>query len=364
MALRKRKNTWYAYFNDLDGRRIERSLHTTDDSAAKMLYAQFMGAIAAKRNLVTVARMYPDGETKAPQSLAPEPVQQGKGGLITLAKMPEIAARKRKLSPSALRIWRLFVSRIAPKQYAKDITAKAALDYLEQFYGTRGNGKTYNNVKSALNTIFRCCLVEIGISSSPFQPIINRRVTAVVSHRNLTDTEIAHIMEVAPLHIQVMVMLSRWTCQRLETCFRITPEMFDFERKVFIIRPGKTARFNKWVCIPVMPELERFIRPLLPQCKPNTPIIESFTKFHICWYRNRFTPWLHSIGINDTADGKASFHSLRGSAITWFKEHGIQGETLRAITGHSSDKVEDIYARDIATISAVAKRFAEAEKQQ
>ena len=46
---------------------------------------------------------------------------------------------------------------------------------------------------------------------------------------------------------------------------------------------------------------------------------------------------------------------MRGTAITWYKEHGIKGDDLRSITGHRSDDVEAIYARDIASLERIAR---------
>ena len=61
--------------------------------------------------------------------------------------------------------------------------------------------------------------------------------------------------------------------------------------------------------------------------------------------------------------GKASFHSIRGTAITWFKDHGVTGEDLRSITGHTSDAMEDIYARPMANIARIAQDFKEGKRQ-
>jgi integrase len=223
-----------------------------------------------------------------------------------------------------------------------------------------GNGKSFNNVKSALNTVFRCCLVEAGLDQSPFAPIINKRVTDVEHHRNLTLAEVDQIMAAPdlPLYVKIMTMLSRWTAQRLETCARMTPEMFDFDQKVFLIDPGKNKRFNEWVCCPILPDLENFIKPLIQQCKdPQLPIVQQFGYTSNNAFSLFFVKALRRLGINDSANEKASFHSLRGTAITWFKENGVTGDDLTSITGHDSQEVESIYARPIKNISQIAKSF-------
>ena len=134
--------------------------------------------------------------------------------------------------------------------------------------------------------------------------------------------------------------------------------MLDWERKVIIVQPGKTKRFNKWVCAPIMPELEEYLLTenlIQPGDSSEDPLVKSLGYTTNAAFSVSFSRLLEKLNITDTADGKASFHSLRGSAITWFKEHGVMGEPLRMITGHKSDAVEDIYARDIETVSRIAR---------
>ena len=271
--------------------------------------------------------------------------------------MWDLALTRRTLSRTHRGYWGKFVKNIGCR-YADEVSPARALRYLEEHY-SGGNGKSFNNAKSALNTIFRCCLVEAGLQQSPFDPIINRRVTEVEHHRNLTLAEVDQIMASSiPEYIKIMVMLSRWTAQRLETCARMTPGMFDFDRKVFIIDPGKTKRFNKYVCCPIMPELEEFIRPVLAKCPhPAFPIVQNFGYTSNNAFSKAFTALLQQLGIVDNDKGKASFHSLRGTAITWFVEQGVPDEVLKLITGHTSQAVEDIYARPIANVSSFVQRF-------
>lgn len=360
MALRKIHNVYYIYFRDVDGTQRTRSLKTTDKEIAKRLHDGYMKQLQSKKGEMVIMRDFPEHFPKqAPiRSIAP-PVTTDNGhtkGSIALDKMWDIALKKRPLSKMHSIYWGAFLKRIGVK-YADQVTPAVALDYMETHYSS-GNGKSYNTAKSALNVIFRCCLVEAKLTTSPFEPIINRRITETASRRNLTLAEVDAIMATAPLHIQIMTMLSRWTAQRLETCARITPEMFDLERRVIIIDPGKTKRFNKWVCCPIFPELESFMLPLLAKCKPGLPIVRNFNyPSSNAIFSHQFCQLLARLQITATSSGNVGFHSLRGTAITWFKENGITGETLRSITGHASQEVEDIYARAISNISQIATNW-------
>lgn len=364
MALRKIRNTWYVYFRDGETIRTK-SLRVHTRTEAERLHDLYMEALRVKRAETVLRREFGGALPVAPSApqvppeAFPEPQTPARKRL-RISAMWDLASSRRKLSASHRKLWSSFVAR-SGLTFADQCTPAAALAYLERFY-SGGNGKTWNNAKSALSTVFRLCLVEAGLPASPFRLVPQKLVETVETHRNLTEEEFDRLFRAASPQLQVLLMLSRWTTQRLETCARMVPEQFDFSRLVFTIEPGKTARFGKWVCVPIMPELEAYLRPLLPRCAPGRPLHLNFggnTK-ETCGRECRRL--CQALGILDTPAGKASFHSVRGLSITWYKEHGVHGEELRAITGHTTDKVEDIYARDIASLAAIARRFREAEK--
>lgn len=365
MALRKIHKTYYVYFKDIDGTQRTRSLKTTDRATAEVLHKKFMLTLQAKKGELVIMRHFPErfaDQLEKVKSIAPDPERKPgdhRRGGIAIAKMWDLALTRRKLSKTHWLHWRKFVAGIGVK-FADQVTPAAALRYLEENYG-KGNGKSLNNVKSALNVVFKCCLVEAGMSATPFSPIVPRRVSKVRHYRNLTLDEVDQIMAAdVPEYVKIMVMLSRWTAQRLETCARMTPGMFDFDRLVFIIDPAKNKRFDEWVCVPIMPGLETFIRPFLAKCRyKEKPIVQQFGYPQINdTFSVGFVKILRQLGICDNNAGKASFHSLRGTAITWFKEQGITGDDLHSITGHDSTEVEEIYARPVANISRIARKFA------
>ena len=359
MALRKIHRGYYIYWKDEKGQHT-RSLKTRDEAAARAMHDEWLRMVDERRRMLGRFWLDESQQGTQPPPAVPAPVQHPAGehkrGGIAIADMWETALSRRQLSKNHWSIWRKFVERVGVK-YADQVTPKVALSYLETHYN-RGNGKTYNNVKTVLNTIFRCCLVEAGLSASPFAPIVNRRVTKIEHHRNLTADEFDRAFNAAPPHLQIMMMLSRWTCQRLKDCAAMTPAMFDFTRKVFLIQPGKTARYKKYVCCPIMPPLEAFIKPILAQCKSReTPIVLQFSDWTCRQYSDRFIVLLRNLKITDTPQGTASFHSIRGTAITYFRER-VPSDTLRLITGHTSDAVEDIYSRPVEIVSKIALKAA------
>lgn len=357
MSLTTKNGIYYVVFRDLRGKVNSRSLHTRDEAEAKREEKKFMTILDEARRMRSMSRIFPMFK-----ELVPAELSSSRSNRLKLSKMLELAAKKKKISPTGEKYWKKFLERLKSYKYADEITPKIALNYLETYYN-KGNGKTYNNVKSYLHGIFRYCLVEANLTNSPFEPIANRIVDPddVEGHRNLTDAEIAMVMTELAEDIQVLTMLSRWTTQRLETCARMTPEMFDFESKVFIIDPGKLKRFNKYVCCPIMPELEEYIKPILSRCEvPDEPIayqIRGNVDRTNDAVSKAFMTALKRCNIVDNAEGKASFHSLRGRAISFYKELGMSSDDLRLITGHTTDAMEAKYDRSKAQISRFALNY-------
>jgi hypothetical protein len=366
MSLQKKNKIYYIFFRDLRGRMNSRSLKTSNLKEAEELHEAFMENLRISRQKAVILRNFPltNAITTAPDTFA-EQLQNTAQNRLKLKNMAKCAEKKKDISVTAYKYWNRFIDTMQKSKYryADEITPAIALKYLESYYN-KGNGKTYNNAKCYLNGIFKYCLIEANITQSPFDLIPNRRIdkSKVNTHRNLTDAEIKNVMPELDKDIQVLTMLSRWTTQRLETCSRMTPAMFDFDKKVFIIKPSKTARFNKYVCCPIMPELEEFIKPILKHCKQdNLPIayqVRNCTDRTNEAISKAFLTALKRCNITDTDEGKASFHSLRGSAITYFKELGISSDDLRLMTGHSTDNMESIYDRSAMQISAIAHRAA------
>jgi integrase len=120
--------------------------------------------------------------------------------------------------------------------------------------------------------------------------------------------------------------------------------------------PGKTARFGRAVYIPIHPQLWDWLCQLPRPESDSTPILSQFPK------RNKWTEddkltycvgLFRSLGINDTEDGKASFHSLRASFITRCDEAGVNRRATKGVAGQVADNVTDLYSHDKETAKQI-----------
>ena len=353
MAIRKIKNRYYIYYRDQDGKLRTLSLGTSDPEKAKLEHDRIWGLIqsakVATKALNRHARIFPDTVVKEIEQTNPIPprVPREKKRL-KLQEMIPLALQYRDIHKRSIREFTRFVESV-PWTYADEITPQIAMAYLDQNFGG-GNGKTYNNQKSLLNTVFRCCLVQAHLERSPFESIINKRVRKVEHHRPLTDDEFRRAFAAAREPWKTASLISWHTALRKETCFRLAWEHICIENGIptIIIMPGKTARFGRAVYVPIHNELWQWLNQIPRPADNKTPILSQFPPIH-GWKDGRKTYYaglLQSLGIVDNEHGKASFHSLRGSFITRCDEAGIARPTTRGIVGQVDDKTTDLYSYD------------------
>lgn len=362
MALRKIHNTYYVYFKDIDGTQRTRSLKTTDKATAEKLHRKFMVALQAKKGDLVIMKNFPERFPQAAEvkTIAPPVIKEGdhQRGSIALAKMWECALKK-KTWTDEIRMkacWDRFVKSVKVK-YADQVTAKMALAYLEDNYAAR-SGKTYNNVKTNLNTVFRLCMVEAGLQRTPFEVIPNRQVRDVEHFRPLSEAEFIAAFHAAAEPWKSAAMISWFTALRKEACFRLAWEHIDEDSDIpsITIMPGKTARFGRAVYIPIHRQLWRYLKSLPRPASDKTPILSQFP-YIANWDRKKsyFVGLLNSLGIFSSEDGKAGFHSIRGSFITRCDEQNVDRRATKGVAGQVDDYVTDLYSRDKETAKQILR---------
>lgn len=363
MSLRKIGKWYYVCYYDVEGKLHNVATGMTREEDALAIERTIRNAVQTERS-IRKAKRITDKILKATGGVINQDkpkTKHSRGNSIRLdAMFQEALTRNATLSEQHKRSWDWFVKRI-DVNFADEVTPRMCLDYLNQYYGER-SPKTWNNVKGQLNTIFRLCLVQAGVAESPLRSIADRYVDKlnVQSKRNMTDAEIDIVLadKKTSVYLKTMMMISRWTGLRLKECRRVTPEMFDFDKLAFIIDPAKNKRFDEWVCIPILPKLKEYLESishLLPN--KEAPIAEQLGHVSDHALSKGFSDALLRLGIRKGKEDPVSFHSLRGSMITWLKENGIDPETRHDITGQDSDSVEGRYARMETKISNLARSF-------
>lgn len=349
MALRKRGNRYFAYYRDIDGKQVTCALKTSVKSEAVSMHEKLMVQVRAKKGMHEIVNRFPS--TMRPEenivSIAVQP--EHKRGTLAISDMWETALKYRQLSESHKKSFDRFQREIRVR-YADQVTPSLALEYLEKNY-SKGNGKTFNNNKTILNTIFKLCLVEANLKASPFEKILNRRVNKVESHRPLTKDEYEKIMNSEDKLCRLMACLSWYTGMRLETCARVSGSMIDLEDNSLTITPGKTSRFKRAVYIPIHNKLMDYLKTNFEFNETPFSVQAGITNGKN--FSSKFLKLLKKLEIFDTPEGKASFHSIRASFITRMDEAGIPRHAIQGIVGQVSEATTNLYSHDKETAKKI-----------
>lgn len=358
MALRQRgkNNYWHAYFRRVlalpDGR-LKYMTTTVNLGTADLIEARALEAELMRKNretrlhqryLAHLARLDHDA-TATPGEAAPDlrPVRDHKRKRLKLADWRTAAEKYRKISADTAKIFERFV-RGVPVRYFDEVTPEIALQYLQARYGEEGKGKSFNNNKTALNSVFRFLLVDAGMSMSPFAAIPNRQHNAE-HQRPFTEDEFKRIYHAAAEPWKTACVIAWYTGMREETVFNLRWDQLDGD--LLTTTPGKTARYGRAVQIPfhpaivkrleTLPRVNEYILGLAPKTRRNN----SFHRY--------FGTLLDGLGIFADARGIVNFNCFRNSFITRCDELGLPRHATRGIVGQVSDDTTDLYSHDLAT---------------
>ena len=338
MAIRKRGRFYHAYFvqwerdgTDLRRRQIQRCLYTDDPDVARLL----------ENKLMKEAR---ETSTEAKAGAKIEAIMTGATvhrvrprRRVKIADAVRRAEQYAVLGDTALRHWRRFEREIGVS-YLDEVTPEAALSYLEH---VGGGGKNFNNIRSALNGVFKLLLIDAGLPESPFERIHPRKVSSV-SQRPFTREEYARILDVAEEPWRSAIQIAWFTGLREKDVFtlRWAEISGDLIRKL----PAKTARFRREVLIPIHPSLAAVLQNI-PRKGERVLGAWKYNPNYI-GFRRAFGDILTRAGIQSSDDGRVCFNSLRNSFISRCDAAGIPRHAIRGIVGHVSDDMTDLYSHD------------------
>jgi len=341
MAIRKRGRFYHAYFIqwerngvELKKRQVERCLYTEDAVVARTLERRMMSeAKAASDEAKCGAKIEAILTGTTVQNVKPR-------RRLKISQAINRASQYAEVGATALRHWRRFEREIGV-EYLDEVTPENALSYLEHI---GGGGKTFNNIRSSLNGVFKLLLIDAGLSESPFERIHTRKVSSV-NQRPFSSEEYRKILEVAEQPWNFAVQIAWFTGLREKDVFSLKWSEIDGD----LIRrlPAKTARFRREVLIPIHPKLAAVLQNIprkgervLGNWKYNPQYIG---------FRRAFSDILKRAGIQSDEHGKVCFNSIRNSFITRCDAAGIPRHAIRGVVGHVSDQMTDLYSHDTTT---------------
>ena len=257
------------------------------------------------------------------------------------------AAKYKSLGETTEKRFRAFVKAVGLK-YMDEVTPEIAFEYLCSKCPDTSSGKNFNNIKSALNAVFRLTLLDSGMNESPFGKIPNRSL-ASVHQRPFTEDEFIRIYQAAAEPWKTASLIAWFTGLRQKDVFTLRWE--NISGDVLTILPAKTARFGRAVQIPIHPQLEEALRSV-PRCGDRVLGAWEYNPESIT-FRRGFGKLLQGLGIQDNIHGKVCFNSLRDSFVTRCDAAGVPRHAIRGIVGHTEDDTTDLYSHDLTSARKV-----------
>lgn len=348
MGLREIGGNWYVYFRDVDGKLKTRSLKTKDRKTAIRLERDYMDQVRARKGAAVLLRDFPEFFPDKEQIKTAAPPPASNNGRLKLENMIRELEKIHPVSGTNKRAIKRFVSAMNVK-YADQVTPEMALKYLEKNYTSGRNYKAFNNNKGILNKAFKHLLVKIGLPESPFARIPSRTIKNVQNHRPVTVEEFRRIFWAAEEPYRTAACLGFYAGADISTAFGLPGTAVYMEERIINWKRPKTG--TKFIC-GIHDELYCMLKRLNIDHESSAPILPK-----ICsTYRNEyFRELFEKLGICDTEEGKASFHSFRTSFFTRCDEANLHRRTTSLAGGHVDDRQNDWYSHDISAAHEVEK---------
>ncbi len=334
LRIRGKAGCWHAYYvvwertpDGLRRKHAEVNLGTRDRDVAKMLEVKLM-----RRAREASAEARASAKIEAILTGGTVQVQRTVKRRLKIAAALERAERYTDFGETSKKHWRRFQKGIGAT-YMDEVTPEIAFAYLDKL---NLSGKNYNNMKCALNAVFKTLLLDSGMVSSPFDRIPARKISSV-AQRPFTRGEYDRILAVAPSPWKEAIQIAWYTGMRKKDVFGLKWSEIhgDTIRKL----PAKTARFRREVLIPIHPRLQA----VFDGVKRKGEYVLGGMPGD---YKTGFLDILKAAGIAKDETATLNFNSLRNSFISRCDAAGIPRHAIRGIVGHVSDAQTDLYSHD------------------
>ncbi|MDD5728267.1 MAG: tyrosine-type recombinase/integrase [Victivallales bacterium] len=345
MALRKVGKVYHILFRDLNSK--VRTVSTGDRNKEDALKKEkvWMAALKAERQRRKRGFTFilPDQKPLPDHALAA--MEGNNTKRLKLSDALDVYIRKyaESLPQNTRKIWNRFTAAAGVK-YMNEVTPQIAYNYMDSHYSDRA-GKTFNNNKNALNSIFKALLLEAGIHRSPFE-LVRSRKNDGQHQRPFTEDEFVRIYHTAEEPWKSACLIAWHTGFRRETVFNLRYE--HIKNDIITIVPGKTARFGRAVRVPLHPQLKQHILGL-PETFDGRVLGFDTRKVVGGAFNRYFGKLLNELDIKDSEDGIVCFNSIRNSFISRCRAAGIEDHAIRGMVGHTDSETTDLYSQEIAS---------------
>lgn len=350
MALRKFGKIYHILYRDLSGKIRTVTTGESDKKEALKKETAWMSTLKAER-MKRKRGLHFTVPGAVPLSDEVLRAMEGNSKRVKLTDALDVFLEKytEELPMNTLKNWKRFIKDVGVK-YMDEVTPQIAFNYLDRNYRAKA-GKTYNNNKNSLNAVFKSLLMEAGMDRSPFDLVKNRKNHGK-HQRPFSEEEFLRIYHAAEEPWKTACLITWHTGLRQESVFKLRYD--HIENDIITTMPGKTARYNRAVRIPIHPQLKEHIAMLPPS---HDGRILGFDKRKPSGgaFSNYFGGLLDRLEITDNEKGLAVYNSIRNSFISRCRAAGIPEHAIRGMVGHVESDMTDLYSHEIESAMPIKK---------
>lgn len=376
--LQKRGATyWIGYY--VGSEMVRKSLHTKDEAEAKRAIEKANALVAAKQSGAALEPLY---EALSGQSLPRTTIKEEVESWLNEAKRTTAAnTHERYRAASSLLLQAVNANAEGPQ--LKDVSTKQIQLHLDARFDAT-SAATANLERKILRVFFKRVCDAGLLKINPILPVKRYRAGAKRRRKPFEKNELADIYRLAsgkPFW-QYMILGGFYTGQRMGDLITLEIEHIDFSRMMISREMGKVN--GKTIHVPLTARLAAAIRSQIGERKSGYVWPHEAARYNRRGaddFSNEFRAILVESGLAEKRSHKKkdgnksdtrsvphdksglSFHSLRHSFISMLKRSGATQAVAKALAGHSSDSINELYthipAEALADAIAKLPEFAE-----
>jgi integrase len=153
--------------------------------------------------------------------------------------------------------------------------------------------------------------------------------------------------------LAVLHQIGLHTGLRLGDCCNLKWASVDLERKLLTVKPRKTARYDRTVSIPLVPELESALKNAARWNDSNGFVLPNTAgryNHNPCGIQKDYEYILQKAGIQTSLERPGmksvpfkTFHSLRHTFISRLAEKGVSPLVIQSMSGHTTMAMTERY---------------------
>ena len=275
--------------------------------------------------------------------------------------------RRRRIKERSLGQYETILSALSQKfghdRLMNKITQTAACEYAEEI-GESVSNLTFNNYIAKIAHVWDVLGPQNNMTVNPWRGIVSREDDSL-SRAPLTDEEIGNAKKISEANLgpegRTLIVIGQNTGMRIGDC--ATLKWQDIDINTGFIRV-KTEKTGAKVSIPILKELKDELTAIKSSAN-GTYVLPSLSK-KADTISNIMADMFRKAGIETSKKTKKdrrarpykTFHSLRTCFITMCAEAGVSLEIVKAVVGHTTQKMTEHYTH--IRESAVKEAFSKA----